>query len=84
MSPWVAGHGPWTWSWLDEFGGKRNQVPLNEVDKRNAIHGLVRWASWSVREREAYREKVLAADQKGPSAIRRREGASRCWLSPGP
>ncbi len=25
----------------------------------------------SVREREAYREKVLAADQKGPSAIRR-------------
>jgi aldose 1-epimerase len=35
-----------------EFGGNSYQLALNEVDKRNAIHGLVRWASWSVRERE--------------------------------
>ena len=38
-----------------EFGGKSNQLPLNEVETRNAIHGLVRWAGWSVRERESHR-----------------------------
>jgi aldose 1-epimerase len=35
-----------------EFGGKRHQLPLNEPEARNAIHGLVRWAAWSVGERE--------------------------------
>src|SRR3954447_9813274 len=35
-----------------EFGGNTYQLALNEVDKRNAIHGLVRWANWSARERE--------------------------------
>ncbi len=33
-----------------EFEGRRNQLPLNEVELSNAIHGLVRWAAWAVRE----------------------------------
>jgi aldose 1-epimerase len=35
-----------------EFGGTQYQLPLNEVEARNAIHGLVRWASWTTVERE--------------------------------
>jgi aldose 1-epimerase len=26
-----------------EFDGRRHQLPLNEPERRNAIHGLVRW-----------------------------------------
>jgi len=33
-----------------EFEGRRNQLPLNEVELSNAIHGLVRWATWALRE----------------------------------
>jgi aldose 1-epimerase len=35
-----------------EFAGTRHQLPLNEPAARNAIHGLVRWASWSTGKRE--------------------------------
>ena len=38
-----------------EFDGRRHQLPLTEVDAGNAIHGLVRWASWTVAEREPHR-----------------------------
>jgi aldose 1-epimerase len=38
-----------------EFGGKRHQLPLNEPEARNAIHGLVRWVAWSVGHREPER-----------------------------
>jgi len=34
-----------------EFGGRRNQLALDEPERRNAIHGLVRWAEWSVTSR---------------------------------
>jgi aldose 1-epimerase len=34
-----------------EFGGESHQLPIDEVAKRNAIHGLGRWAAWSVAER---------------------------------
>ena len=37
-----------------EFDGRRHQLPLNEPERRNAIHGLVRWTAWSVAEREAH------------------------------
>jgi aldose 1-epimerase len=33
-----------------EFGGTQHQLPLNEVEARNAIHGLVRWSAWSASE----------------------------------
>ena len=34
-----------------EFQGQRHQLPINDVEERDAIHGLVRWASWRPRER---------------------------------
>jgi aldose 1-epimerase len=33
---------------LYEFEGRRHQLPLNEPEHGNAIHGLVRWSAWSV------------------------------------
>lgn len=38
-----------------EFGGRNLQLALNEIVNSNAIHGLVRWASWRARERDAHR-----------------------------
>ena len=38
-----------------EFDGRRHQLPLTEPEHHNAIHGLVRWASWTVAEREQHR-----------------------------
>jgi aldose 1-epimerase len=38
-----------------EFDGRRHQLPLNEPERRNAIHGLVRWASWSAAAQEPHR-----------------------------
>jgi aldose 1-epimerase len=34
-----------------EFDGRRYQLPLNEPERHNAIHGLVRWAKWTAAER---------------------------------
>jgi aldose 1-epimerase len=31
-----------------EFGGRRCQLALDEPERRNAIHGLVRWSEWTV------------------------------------
>jgi aldose 1-epimerase len=38
-----------------EFAARRHHLPLTEPEARNAIHGLVRWAAWSVGKREADR-----------------------------
>jgi aldose 1-epimerase len=38
-----------------EFNGRRHQLPLNEPELRNAIHGLVRWSTWTVAEQEPHR-----------------------------
>jgi aldose 1-epimerase len=38
-----------------EFDGRRHQLPLNEPEHRNAIHGLVRWSAWTAAEREPHR-----------------------------
>lgn len=38
-----------------EFDGRSHQLPLTEVEAANAIHGLVRWAAWTVGERETDR-----------------------------
>jgi aldose 1-epimerase len=47
-----------------EFDGQRHQLDLNEPENRNAIHGLVRWETWTARERKPHRvvmEHVLSA-----------------------
>ena len=38
-----------------EFEGERYQLTPDEPGSRNAIHGLVRWAGWTVAERETHR-----------------------------
>jgi aldose 1-epimerase len=38
-----------------EFNGQRYQLPLNEPEHRNAIHGLVRWVAWTAAEHEPHR-----------------------------
>lgn len=38
-----------------EFDGRRYQLPLNEPERSNAIHGLVRWATWTAAEQEPHR-----------------------------
>ncbi|MGH2859830.1 MAG: aldose 1-epimerase family protein [Solirubrobacteraceae bacterium] len=35
-----------------EFDGEPQQLPLSEPDQGNAIHGLVRWAGWTVAQRD--------------------------------
>jgi len=35
-----------------DFEGSSHQLALDEPERRNAIHGLVRWAQWTVAERE--------------------------------
>jgi aldose 1-epimerase len=35
-----------------EFGGRRHQLPLDEPERQNAIHGLVRWSAWEIAERK--------------------------------
>lgn len=38
-----------------EFEGRRHQLPLDEPEAGNAIHGLVRWTGWSAGMREGHR-----------------------------
>jgi aldose 1-epimerase len=38
-----------------EFDGRAFQLPLDEPERRNAIHGLTRWSHWSVADRAADR-----------------------------
>jgi aldose 1-epimerase len=38
-----------------EFDGREHQLPLTEPERRNAIHGLVRSESWTLRVREPHR-----------------------------
>jgi len=40
------------------FAGRDLQLPVNEPSTGSAIHGLVRWAGWSVAEREPHRVVV--------------------------
>jgi len=55
-----------------EFDGRRHQVPLNEPERGNAIHGLVRDARWEVAEHEAHRvvvEHVIEPQPGYPFAL---------------
>ncbi len=55
-----------------EFDGERHQLALNEVETATAIHGLVRWANWTVAERDPARvvmEHVLHPQPGWPQTI---------------
>ena len=49
-----------------EFDGRSHQLPLNEPERGNAIHGLVRWDEWTVGEREPHRVVMKHALQPQP------------------
>jgi aldose 1-epimerase len=56
-----------------EFHGQRHQLSLNEPERRNAIHGLVRWSVWTATEREPHRavmEHVLYPQPGYPFSLR--------------
>jgi aldose 1-epimerase len=58
-----------------EWDGERHQLPITEVSTGSAIHGLVRWASWRLVEREPARvvlEHVVHPQPGYPFAIRLR------------
>jgi aldose 1-epimerase len=38
-----------------EFEGTRHQLPIDDVPEQDAIHGLVRWVTWTAGEREPHR-----------------------------
>jgi aldose 1-epimerase len=38
-----------------EFDGRRHQLAIDDPAEQDAIHGLVRWAAWTVGEREPHR-----------------------------
>ena len=49
---------PWPNRVLDgryEFDGRRHQLPIDDVEEQDAIHGLVRWDAWTIGEREPNR-----------------------------
>ena len=48
-----------------ELGGRTYQLALDEPERRNAIHGLVRWSAWSVTERTS--ERVVLRHTLHPS-----------------
>jgi aldose 1-epimerase len=56
-----------------DFDGRHHQLPLNEPERHNAIHGLVRWTPWTVVEREPDRvtmEHVLHPQPGYPFSLR--------------
>jgi aldose 1-epimerase len=58
-----------------EFDGTRHQLSLSDPEEQDAIHGLVRWASWRVAEREAswvVMEHVLHPQPGYPFSLRLR------------
>jgi len=38
-----------------EFDGQQHELPINEREAHNAIHGLVRWARWTVAAHDTHR-----------------------------
>ncbi len=60
-----------------EFDGQSHQLELNEPEKRNAIHGLLRWLPWRAVEREADRVVVAARDPPAAGLPVRPRGLGR-------
>jgi galactose mutarotase-like enzyme len=55
-----------------DFNGADHQLPLSEPEKRNAIHGLVRWDAWRVGDRsnsEVVMEHDLLAQDGYPFTL---------------
>jgi aldose 1-epimerase len=59
------------------FGGQEHQLPVNEVERGTALHGLVRWVPWQVVEQTAdtITQQVVVYPQQGW------DGTIRCTVS---
>jgi aldose 1-epimerase len=58
-----------------EFDGHPYQLSLTEPEARNAIHGLVRWANWTLADRDSHRvamEHVLHPQPGWPGILQLR------------
>jgi aldose 1-epimerase len=56
-----------------EFAGLQHQLPLTEPESHNAIHGLARWANWTLAEQAAdsvVMEYLLRPQPGYPHALR--------------
>lgn len=62
LAPWPnrVRDGRWTWQ------GRELQIPLNEVAKGNASHGLVRWSGWTAVETAP--DRVVLAHRLHPQS----------------
>jgi aldose 1-epimerase len=49
-----------------DFDGSSHALPLNEVARRNAIHGLVRWVGWTAAEHDPQRVVMTGAVHPQP------------------
>jgi aldose 1-epimerase len=63
LAPWPnrLGDGAYT------FEGVASQAPLNEIDRRTAIHGLVRWLPWRMTGRAQNRVGLLCDLRPSPA-----------------
>lgn len=58
-----------------EFDGRRHQLPIDDPEEQDAIHGLVRWAACSRSTNEASSRKgLIPGSRGGPSVSRRPRG----------
>lgn len=62
LAPWPnrVQDGKWSWRGVDQ------QLALTEPEQHNAIHGLVRWMSWSVVDREESSVTVACTSHPQP------------------
>src|SRR5262249_37050472 len=52
---------PWPNRILDglyDFDGQRLQLPIEEVERHNAMHGLTRWLNWSLVDHAPHRVRL--------------------------
>ncbi len=76
LIPWPnrVKDGSWTWR------GERRQLALTEPEQHNAIHGLLRWQPWRVREQTANVVELAATCFPQPGYPWRLEASNRWTL----
>jgi aldose 1-epimerase len=62
LVPWPNRVQDGKWSWR----GRQLQLALTEPEQHNAIHGLVRWMSWTAAERDAHSVTMVCTSYPQP------------------
>lgn len=63
LAPWPNRLGDGSYTFQDKTG----QAPLEEIDRRNAIHGLVRWLPWRLTGRAQNRVGLMCELHPSPA-----------------